>query len=266
MAKPRLLLVHWHAAEARERAARLRAAGYTVRVHWRESNGEGFKRVRENPPDAVVIDLDRIPSHGRACGVWLRQTKVTRHVPILYVGDDEARVAETRKLLPDAHFGTWRRIRGDLRRALAAARREPPEAPVVPDTMAGYSRTPLAKKLTIREGKRVALVGAPDGFESLLGPLPEGVRLAHTARGTHDVVILFATTCTELAKRWPAATRALAEGGGIWIAWPKKTSGMAKDLGEKEVRAFGLARSFVDYKICAIDPTWSGLLFTRRKR
>lgn len=262
MAKRRVLLVHWNATEARARAARLRDAGYTVRIHSKEADGEGFKRVRAHPPDAVVIDLDRLPSHGRACGVWLRQTKPTRHVPILYVGGDDERIARTRKLLPDAVFSSWRRVRGDLRRAVAAPA---PGAPVVPDTMAGYSRTPLAKKLTIREGKKVALLEAPDDFGQTLGSLPDGVTLRRGARGTNDLVMLFARTRARLEALWPRGERALAERGGIWIAWPKKTSKLAKDLGEADVRAYGLERGFVDYKICAIDATWSGLLFTRRR-
>ncbi|MCP4662787.1 MAG: DUF3052 domain-containing protein [bacterium] len=131
--------------------------------------------------------------------------------------------------------------------------------------MDGYSGTPLPKKLGIRAGSVVALLGAPAGFERKLGELPEGVRLKKQARGHADVILLFARSRANLEARFPAAARALAEGGGLWIVWPKKASGVASDLTLPAVRAFGLGSGFVDYKICAVDETFSGLLFARRR-
>ncbi|MHC4470605.1 MAG: PleD family two-component system response regulator [Planctomycetota bacterium] len=256
----RIVLVHWNAAEGEERADRMRSSGHDVRVHSDEG-GAGLRAVREDPPDAFVIDLRRLPSHGRAVGLWLRQTKTTRHVPIVFVEGEPAKTALVRDLLPDAAYTDWRHVRGALRRAIA----RPPENPVVPQTMAGYSGTPLVKKLGIKPGATVALLGAPEGFEETLGPLPEGVRLKRQARGKSDLILLFVESRAKLARRFPAALRALAERGGIWIAWPKKTSGVESDLNQVRVRAFGLEREVVDYKICAIDETWSGLLFTRRR-
>jgi len=221
-----------------------------------------LRRLADDPPDAFVIDLSRLPSQGRDMGLWLRQRKATRGVPIVFVGGEPAKVARARKLLPDAVFTEWKRIRGDLRRALQA----PPEKPVVKETMAGYSGTPLPKKLGIKADRVVALLGAPAGFERTLGELPEKVRIRRQARGRADIILLFSKSQADLARRFPAAARALAEGGGLWIVWPKKTSGIASDLTQTEVRAFGLARRFVDYKICAVDATWSGLLFARRRK
>jgi hypothetical protein len=91
------------------------------------------------------------------------------------------------------------------------------------------------------------------------------VRIGRAARGRPGRILLFTTSRADLERRFPAASRALAEGGGLWIVWPKKASGVATDLGETEVRAFGLAAGFVDYKVCALDTTWSGLLFARRR-
>ena len=85
-------------------------------------------------------------------------------------------------------------------------------------------------------------------------------------RGRPQLILLFTKSRADLARRFPAAARALAEGGGLWIVWPKKASGVVSDLGENAVREFGLAVGFVDYKVCAVDQTWSGLLFARRKR
>jgi len=132
--------------------------------------------------------------------------------------------------------------------------------------LAGYSGTPLPKKLGIKAESTVALLGAPPGFEKTLGRLPDGVRLRHDARGRPDRIVLFVRSTAELARRFPVAARALAPGGGLWIAWPKKASGVETDLTQTHVREFGLGRQFVDYKICAIDDTWSGLQFARRRR
>lgn len=249
--------------EAEERAARLRSAGHQVGVQSDQRGGtEAFRGVRQNPPDAFVIDLSRLPSHGRAVAGWLRQTKATRHRPIVFVGGEAEKVAQTRRLLPDAVFTEWSRIRGALRQAL----RRPPAAPVVPGTMAGYSGTPLPKKLGITAGSTVALLGAPHGFERTLGALPGNVRFQRHARRAAHRILLFARSCADLERRFPAAAKAVADGGGLWIVWPKKSSGVETDLAEPLVRAFGLAAGWVDYKICAVDETWSGLLFARRRK
>ena len=129
--------------------------------------------------------------------------------------------------------------------------------------MAGYSGTPLARKLGIAEGARLAIVSAPDGFCDGLD-LPEGVRVRNAARGRVDVVVFFATRRAELARRFPTMKRALESDGGLWIAWPKRTSGVATDLSENPVREIGLANGLVDNKVCAIDETWSGLRFVYR--
>ena len=255
----RVLLVHWNAAEAAERAERLRRAGHEVAFHA-EQGGKGLRKLRDDPPEAFVIDLGRIPSHGGAFGTWLRQQKATRHVPIVFVGGKPDKVARVRAQLPDAVYAEWSRIRGALRRAVL----KPPAKPVVPGTMDGYSGTPLPKKFGIRENDAVALLGAPKRFEKTLGALPHGVRLRWQARGRLDVILLFADSRAELTRRFPAAKRALAAGGKLWIAWPKQASGVATDLTQRDVRSFGLGAGLVDYKICSIDETWSGLCFTPR--
>jgi hypothetical protein len=133
-------------------------------------------------------------------------------------------------------------------------------------TPAGYSGTPLAKKLGIKPDARVWLVAAPDGFERELGALPAGARLARRAGGAKpfDVIVLFAADARALERRLDAALSRLATAGGLWIAWPKKASGAATDLSGDAVRARGLATGLVDNKVCAIDATWSGLRFVRR--
>lgn len=131
---------------------------------------------------------------------------------------------------------------------------------------AGYSGTPLPKKLGIKEGTVVALLGAPATFQRTLGKVPENVTFRRQARGKADLVILFAKSVADLSRRLPPARRTIAHRGSLWIAWPKKSSGVSSDLDEGVVRRPGLDAGLVDFKICAIDQTWSGLRFAVRKR
>jgi hypothetical protein len=129
--------------------------------------------------------------------------------------------------------------------------------------MAGYSGTPLAKKLGIKEGHTVGLVNAPDGFTALLAPLPAAVSLVAGVRGRRDVVVMFARKRSEIESKLAALTKAVFPDGGIWIAWPKKAAakqlGIATDITEDTVREVALPTGLVDNKVCAIDETWSGL-------
>jgi hypothetical protein len=131
-------------------------------------------------------------------------------------------------------------------------------------TTSGYSGTPLPRKLGIKEGVRLAVVSAPEGFDRALGRLPDGVQLRRQARGCLDVIVFFVTRRAELARRFPVMARALEPDGGLWVAWPKRTSGVATDLVFEEVQGIGLDAGLVDNKVCAIDDTWSGLRFVYR--
>lgn len=257
----RIILFHGNVREAGERVRMLRRSDHEVTI-YKGQGVVGMHAVRENPPDAFVIDLDRVPSLGRAVAVWLRQQKATRHVSIVFVGGDPEKVKQIRKLIPDAVYTEWKRVRSSIRSAIEHS----PRDPVVPGTMDSYTGTPLDKKLGIREGSGVALLGAPAGFERALGHLPDTVRLRRQARSRSDVILLFVKSHGELSRRFPAAARCLADGGRLWIVWPKKTSGAATDLSLNAVRSFGLDAGFVDYKISKIDETWSGLCFARRNQ
>src|SRR5262249_37061581 len=131
--------------------------------------------------------------------------------------------------------------------------------------MAGYSGTPLPKKLGIKPGGRVGLIRPPDDFGETLGELPDGAEAGPVGRGRpFDVIVCFCRTSKELTRDLPGLPVRLDPAGGLWIAWPKKSSGLATDLGEAEVRARGLDTGLVDNKVCAIDDTWSGLRFVVR--
>ena len=182
----RIRLIHRDSTDAAKRTEALRAAGYEV-AHDGSVGPATVRAIRDDPPAAVVIDMSRIPSQGRDLGLALRHHRGTRHVPLVFAGGDPEKIDRVKRLLPDAVYTPWSRIRSSLRRAIA----HPPAEPVAPRSLlAGYEGTPL----------------------------------------------------------------------------PKKTSGVPSDITQNDVRAVGLAAGLVDYKICSIDDTWSGLRFARRKR
>jgi hypothetical protein len=131
-------------------------------------------------------------------------------------------------------------------------------------TPAGYSGTPLPRKLGIKPGTTLATLNAPADFAELLGPLDD-VRIRRDTRGRWDLLVLFVTSRRDLERRLPGIVAGL-EQRSFWIAWPKRTSGIATDLTEDVLREVALPLGVVDYKVCAIDATWSGLKFALRRR
>jgi hypothetical protein len=130
--------------------------------------------------------------------------------------------------------------------------------------VAGYSGTPLPEKLGIKDGHTVAFPRAPAGFERTLGQLPDGLRVKQRATRPVDVIVAFFTSRAELERRFRSLATALDPGGGLWIAWPKRSSGVATDMTEDVVREVALANGLVDNKVCAIDDVWSSLRLVYR--
>jgi hypothetical protein len=129
---------------------------------------------------------------------------------------------------------------------------------------AGYSGTPLVKKLGITDDTVYTVIGAPTGFHELLGDVGDAVQVRNLMLPI-DVVIAFFTDRARLVEKWPAISEPAAPDGAVWIAWPKKTSGVATDITEDVLRASLLKTGWVDNKVCAIDDTWSALRFVVRK-
>jgi DUF3052 family protein len=130
--------------------------------------------------------------------------------------------------------------------------------------MAGYSGTPLVKKLGIKDGARVWFIGAPTDFLSELEYLPSGVSFVNQPRDRVDLILLFVNSESELKKSFRKSASKLAPAGMLWVAWPKKSSGVATDLTFEVVQKVGLAAGLVDTKICAVNEVWSGLKFVIR--
>ncbi len=259
LSRARIRLIHWNPTQAALHAAQLADLGYIVDAN--PLNAETLRALRTDPPFAAVIDLCRSPNQGRDLGVNLRVNKATRTIRLVFAGGTPEKVAEIRALLPDVVFVSWDGIAAGLAEALRA----PANPPIVPSSLfAAYSGTPLVKKLGIRPGMAIATLGEPDGFREKLADLPDDVRWMETPGAGADLVLWFARSQPELSGRIGELHAQFGE-PGLWIIWPKKGSSIPSDLSERIVRETGLAAGWVDYKIAAIDATWSGVKFAWRK-
>jgi hypothetical protein len=254
----RVRLIHWNGPEGRERQLRLASLGYHAEFDLLDGPSP-LGPLRANPPDVFLIDLSRLPSHGREVGLALRSFAATRRVPLVFVDGEPTKVAAIKTLLPDASYTTWGKVRSTLSRAVAAA---PSADPARPES--AFKGRPVAAKLGIKADATVCLLGAPRGFAEGLTPLPEGVRFVARATPAADLVICFVGSARELTAH-VASLGATLERQTLWIAWPKKSSGVKTDVDGNLIRETGLAAGWVDFKVCAIDDTWSGLAFKKRR-
>jgi hypothetical protein len=258
----RLRLVCWNEELARERARLLQKAGLDVDSSPFDPAGM-ITRLRENPPALIVIDLDRLPSHGRAVAVMLRTSKSMRHIPIVFAGGAEDKVGLARAEVPDAVFTKWENTAAAVKKAI----KNPPKvfAKPVPH-MERYAGSRLAKKLDLKVGTKAALIGAEDGFIELLSDLPEGVELKSRITEQTKLVLWFVRASHEIAAAFDLACARMPEGCSIWIIYPKKAGRYRVDFTQNDIREIGLEAGVVDYKICAVDADWSGMKFARRRK
>ena len=256
----RVQLLHWKASEAGAYLEVLKAAGHQVKYEPEFSTAL-LRSWRESPPDVFVIDLSRLPSHGREIAGALRQSRATRQVPIVFCEGAEEKVARVRSELPDAVFCTRKTLDSSLRRALKAR----PEAPVVPrEMMQRYVGRSAAQKLGIQEGSRVALIDAPRDCPKLLGNLPKAVEFAESFDENTKVLLCFAQNPDSL-QHWLSKIRGCAAATKLWVLWRKGGSAARGDVTEQMVRESGIDLGLVDYKICSVNEVWSALLFAKKR-
>lgn len=253
----RVRLFHWRSQEAAALIAKLRAAGFAV-VHHAETQSPSVREIKESGVVAVVIDLSRLPSHGKYVGAWLRGSKSTRHIPLVFVGGDAEKVAAIKKQMPDAVYSSLAGVGAALKKAIA----NPVSEPVVPRQMmeTAPGRT-AAQKMGIRAGAVVGLIDPPTDYLKVLGVLPEGVVLEEDSRRVCPVTVWFVHDAGEYEAALPSR-RALAAHGRLWIVWQK---GRRDGLNGNFVRVAALAMGLVDYKICSLDGVWTGMVFTVKK-
>ncbi len=248
-------LVHWKAAEAGERLERLTEAGLAP-YHLDFSGSTSLAPLRKDPPDAVVIDLGRLPSHGLEIGCAIRASKTTRGLPLVFVDGKPDKVERVRGELPDATFCVWT----DIGNAVTHAIHHPPLHPSIPvPHLERPNTTALVRKLGIKAGMKVGLWDAPENVARILGDLPRGTALV--AEGQCELTLYFVTTLVDLEARTPELLDAAGR-GGLWICWPKMAQKViATDLKGGVIRDTLIAAGLVDHKVCRVDDVWSGLRF-----
>jgi hypothetical protein len=253
---PQILVIHWDPVEAGSLCDRIRREGFEASPYPCRGD-KGFRGIAENPPAAIVIDLMSMPSYGRTMGALLRERKSTRMIPLVFIQGDPEKTGRVRELLPDAVFADLLRIGPALSRAI----RQAPVEPVVPDG----SGTPLLEKLKIREGAVIGLLHAPEGFETRLAPLPEGARL-QTGTQDADVILAFVKSAAALGRELPMLARGMGKAKvTLWLLWPKKSGGVASNLTMPRIREMCREVGLIDYKVCAVDETWSGMAVGRKR-
>jgi hypothetical protein len=253
---PRVLVIHRKPDIAAERARRLCSQGLDASA-YPALGPRGFREIRANPPDAILIDLTELPSYGRIMGVLLREQKGTRNIPLVFLKGDPEKAARVRQVLPDAAFANWPDAAPAILRAIDRA----PAVGAAP-RIAG---TPLAKKLRIAQDSVVAILNAPANIAELLGPLPKGARIEKKIAEA-DLILFFVKGAAALRLALPKFARHMTPGRTLWVCWPKRTSSMPCDLTLTVVREMVSHYDMVDSKICAVDQTWSGAAVTRRRQ
>lgn len=255
---PRVRLLHWRQSEAAAHLDTLRAAGYEVEYE-EQFRLDLMKLWRESPPDAFLIDLSRLPSHGREIAIAIRQSPATRGVPIVFCDGADEKIDRIRRNLPDADYCTLSKLVPSLRKAIANR----PANPVKPiQMMDRYASRSAAQKLGIRESSTVAVIDPPRDFMKVLGELPHGAEFAEEGDGNASVTLCFVHD-PDLLKSVLSRVRILANTSKLWILWRK--GGSAKGgVTERLVREQAIDLGLVDYKICSVNEIWSALLFASR--
>jgi CheY-like chemotaxis protein len=251
-------LIHWDDDEGLERQRQLEALGFDALFAEGGDGVHQLRHIRSNPPDAVVIDLSKRPSHGREVAFALRSAKATRFIPLIFAGGEPEKVQKTRQLIPDAVYATW----GRMKTALPKAVTNPPKNPVLPNHNVAWSK-PTVAKLGVKAGFKVALLASPEGFAETLKPLPPKVAFTARPESSADLFMCFSRSTRELQAHLLALQA--ADRQTAWLIWPKTASGVKTDLDGNVVRNAGLAAGWVDFKICSVDDTWSALAFKRRR-
>jgi hypothetical protein len=259
MAKEHICLVCWDAGLARAHAARLKADGFRVTVVDRAVQG-WITYFRDLAVDAVAIDLDRLPSHGREVGIVLGGSKSTRHLPLVFLGGPTEKAERVRGELPDAGFAGW----GDAVQAIRKTIGTPVKKPVRPPQMMGRSRDgDLARKLGIKPQLPVVLWGDADFLGELIGDATPVLR--RSVKGQAQLFLCVTRSTFDVETAFDTVSATYAEGTLLWIVHPKQSSRLRADFNQNDVREIGLAHGWVDFKVCAVDADWSGLEFARRK-
>jgi CheY-like chemotaxis protein len=251
---PRVQLLNSEAGEAKLLIKQLRASGYTVGGH-----DEGSVRaLRQSPPHALVIDLARSPAHGRHLAMWMRSQESIRSIPIVFVDGDAEKVEKIRAELPDAIYTSRAKLASALKRA------KPLASPAL-----GYGNRTIAQKLGIRDGTRVAVIGAPPGYANLVGPLPPGASLEEDPEEALPVTLWFVHDPEVYLAELPRMRQLAAARSRLCVIYPKQhTAHKGRDgrITQSFIREFAEAMGLVAYRTCSVNKSWSGTLLSLKKQ
>lgn len=262
----RVRVVHTRAAEAGPLLDAVRKAGFTAEF-TQAMFPEVYRAIRMAPPDVVVIDLSRLPSHGKELAVVLRNSKRFRMIPLVFAGGAPEKVEAIRKLFPDCGFVGVAGIGQAILKAIKAQATAtvPPPVPM----MDRYGSRTVAQKLGIREGMRVAVFNAPRDYAAVVGELPKDALLEEEPECALPLTLIFVRDTDEYdAVR--GKLRRMAAKSKLWVIWRKSDAKDARKgdrlrLTDRIVRETALGCGLVDYKICALGAPWSGMLFAVKK-
>ena len=251
-------MIHFRPEEAGALVDACRAGGFTVEF---EPGGYAAlaRAIRTSPPDVVLIDLSRMPSHGREVACALRNTKYARHIPLVFAGGEPEKVEGIRKLIPDAVFTTVKGVAGAIGRAAAKKNANPV---VPPSSMERYGGRTTAQKLGIKEKTTVGVHNAPRDYVSALGALPPDAELVEDPEEVHPLTLWFVSEPREYRAAL-GAMRRMAGRTKLWVIWHKAAAG--GKLTDRIVREFANEAGLVDYRICAVDKRWSGMALAVKK-
>jgi hypothetical protein len=255
---PRVRVFHWRAEEAGPLIDAVRSAGYSVDYPNARGLAPPFRTLRDSPPHAIVIDLTRLPAHGRNQAVAIRGQEPVRRIPLVFVDGDPAKVAKIRAELPDAIYTTRVKIGAALKRA------KPPANPASPP----YSKRTTAQKLLIQERMGVAVIDAPFGYAQAVGPLPTGAWFEEEPGGALPVTLWFVRDPETYLGLLPRI-RTLAAKTRLWIVYARqgvarkgRSEGVSALFVLDAARAVGLS----PYKSCSINDSWGALLVGRSRK
>ena len=253
-------MFHWRAAEAGPLIEEIRKAGFEV--DYREKPESSLRSIREGGYHAIVIDLTRQPSHGRYVGMEVRAQKAIRHLPLIYVDGDPDKVKLIREAIPDGVYTTRSKLAAALKKAKPVLNPVPQVA-----MMASYGNRTVAQKMGIKEGMRIAVMDAPRGYTQMFGDLPEGVKFEEDPREVLPLTLWFVHDPATYLASLPAMRKLAAAKSKLWVVWPKAASKKGAESGVTQtlIRQAAIDIGLVDYKICSVNETWSGIVFALKR-
>ncbi len=252
----RARIIHWRPEEAERLLEVVRSCGFTADYTESTRGADITRAIQECVPEVVVIDLSRLPSHGKEIGVWLRGRKATRHVPLIFVDGEPEKVAKVRDLLPDAAFVA----RQDLAGALGTATPNT-QALVPPPIMERYGGRTVAQKIGMKPNSQATVMDPPRDYRKVIGELPDGAELVEDPDAPEAVTLWFIHEPEGFLAALPRM-RTIATKTKLWVLWRK---GRKNGLNQNFVREAGIDSGLVDYKICSVSDVWSGMAFARKK-